>query len=104
MEVGKILLSAALVACLVPCSALLSVAPIQRLCYASSLSYCGGSLQEISARDYAGFSKLRPVRQLVEPITKSGVTIFESTEEGDDLLVLAFRGSANIPNFMTNLR
>ena len=105
MSLGRPLVLCALVGCLLPCSsALLSVAPLQRLCYASSLAYCGGSLQEVSEKEYASVSKLRPVSRLVEPVTKSGVTILESTDEGDDLLVVAFRGSANLQNFVTNLR
>jgi hypothetical protein len=52
-----------------------------------------------------GISRLRPTVQLEEPKTKSGVTIFESTDAGEeDVLICAFRGSANLQNFATNLR
>jgi hypothetical protein len=83
--------------------ALLSVAPLQRLCYASSLSYV--AIDQIPDKEYAGISRLRPTVQLEEPKTKSSVTIFESTDAGEeDVLICAFRGSANLQNFATNLR
>jgi len=93
-----------LVACLPePTPALLSAAPLQRLCYASSLSYLG--IDKIPGKEYASLSRLRPVVQLEEPATRSGVTVFEGADgEGDDVLVCAFRGSANLQNFATNLR
>ena len=42
--------------------------------------------------------------QVVEVNTESGATIFECTEEGDDTVIVACRGSATPRNFVTNLR
>jgi len=47
---------------------------------------------------------MRGLTQVVEPVTQSGATIFEGTDECDDRVVVAFRGSANPKNFVTNLR
>ena len=59
----------------------------------------------MSAKEYASVAQLKPVSRFVEPTTKSGVTVFESIGVDDgDLLVVAFRGSANLENFATNLR
>jgi len=100
------LLVAALVGCMVPgARALLSAPPLQRLCFASSLAYCPGGVDEVSAKEYASMAQLVPLSRFVEPKTKSGVTVFKSTGVDDgDLLVVAFRGSANLENFATNLR
>ena len=79
-----------------------STPALQRYCYASSLSYLG--VEKITSKEYAKAGNLRPLSQLVEPVTQSGCTIFEIAGAEDDALVVAFRGSANVKNFLTNLR
>ena len=74
-----------------------------KLCYASSLSYL--PIDSISSSPYADIARsLRPITQVVEPATESGATIFECSEEGDDTIIVACRGSATPKNFVTNLR
>ena len=74
-----------------------------KLCYASSLSYL--PIDSISSSPYADIAQsLRPLVQVVEPATESGATMFECTEEGDDTIIVACRGSATPRNFVTNLR
>ena len=74
-----------------------------KLCYASSLSYL--PIDSIASSPYAAIAQsLRPIVQVVEPTTESGATIFECTEEGDDTIIVACRGSATPKNFVTNLR
>lgn len=74
-----------------------------KLCYASSLSYL--PIDSISSSPYADVAQsLRPITQVVEPTTESGATLFECTEEGDDTIIVACRGSATPRNFVTNLR
>ena len=74
-----------------------------KLCYASSLSYL--PIDSIASSPYAAIAQsLRPIVQVVEPATESGATIFECTEEGDDTIIVACRGSATPKNFVTNLR
>ena len=77
-----------------------SLPALTRLCHASSLSYL--SKEAIAGKAYAKESRLRPVSQVVEPVTLSGATIFQDDSAGN--VIVAFRGSANPKNFVTNLR
>lgn len=83
----------------------LSVSRLERLCRASSLSYLPTTDAVRSAED-ASLARLTPLAQVVEPATQSGATIFESVSagDGDDEIVVAFRGSATLKNFATNFR
>ena len=87
----------------IPASSDHNIDQLVKLCYASSLSYL--PIDSISSSPYAGIAQsLRPIVQVVEPATESGATIFECTEEGDDTIIVACRGSATPKNFVTNLR
>lgn len=79
---------------------------IERLAQASSLSYL--PLDKMASSPYYDACNLEPITQVIDPESQSGATIFRSIDENDgreqQKLVVACRGSANLANFVTNLK
>ncbi|KAL3809542.1 hypothetical protein ACHAXA_010050, partial [Cyclostephanos tholiformis] len=74
------------------------------LAKASSLSYL--DMNRMASSSYLKTSKLEPVAQVIDVGSQSGATIFRSSafaESGENKLIVACRGSANLNNFITNL-
>lgn len=78
---------------------------LHELARASSLSYL--SLDKIPTSPYYDKCNLEPLTQVVDPISKSGATIFRVINNNNDnkqIIVIACRGTANLSNFGTNLQ
>ena len=78
----------------------MQIATLERLAKASSLAYL--SLDKITSSPYYQTSNLQPILQVVDPQSESGATIF--LPQDDSSKIVAFRGSANLKNFGTNLK
>ena len=93
---------------------------LQQLVTASSLSYlplqAEGNDEENKNNNqetkkmmiespYYNEEQLLPLRQVIDPISKAGATIFKNQDDGrPPTIVVACRGSANWDNFITNLK
>jgi hypothetical protein len=92
---------------------------LKRLVIASSLSYLplpaegnddddennNKNKKTMIESPYYNEQQLRPLKQVIDPISKAGATIFEMQDEGlPRTIVVACRGSANWDNFITNLK
>ncbi len=80
----------------------MQLAKLHRLAQAASLAYL--SIDKIPSSPYYQTSQLRPLLQVVDPQSESGATVFLPTSSDDNSLIVAFRGSANLKNFGTNLK
>ena len=91
---------------------------LQRLVTAASLSYlplpAKGNDEENNNQEtkktmiespYYNEEQLLPLKQVIDPISKAGATIFKNQDDGrPSTIVVACRGSANWDNFITNLK
>lgn len=80
----------------------MQIVQLHRLAQAASLAYL--SIDKIPSSPYYQSSQLRPLLQVVDPQSESGATVFLPRSHDDNSLVVAFRGSANLKNFGTNLK